>query len=424
MRAYAGYSALLTGFVYPVVAHWLWSSDGWLSTKRAEPLFGCGVVDFAGSGVVHMVGGAAAGIGAYVLGPRIGRFEGRGHGGVERATLDALKANTPIRGHSMPLVVLGTFLLWIGWYGFNPGSTLGITGDGQAAVAARVAVTTTLAAASGGVTSLFVRYRLSRTYDVAHACNGLLAGLVSSTAGCAVIEPWAAVVVGSIGAVAYNLGVSLLLRLEIDDAVNAAPVHFFAGAWGLIVPALFARPANLREAYGGDRDRGGLFYGGGARRLAAQLVALVCITAWVAATMIPFFILFRRLRILRVSMDEEIDGLDGTKHGGDAYAIDPSSTRINLDEAKIVPDENDVATLVDFDDVSRHADLEEARLSFDDRGGGALETGETNSRSTSSHGRSRSTSSHGSARSGRRVRHHSPQVPRRQSPDFEENDDA
>jgi len=305
MAAYAGYSAFLTGFVYPVVVHWVWSSDGWLSAFVSDPILNVGVVDFAGCGVVHMVGGAAAGVGAYVLGPRLGRF---GPG------------SKPIKGHSMPLVVLGTFLLWVGWYGFNPGSTLMISGVED--VASKVAATTTLAAASGGLFNLFIHYTLSGNYDVAEMCNGILAGLVSITSACAVVEPWAAVVIGAIGAVAYTGGSMLLVRLEIDDAVNATPVHYFAGAWGLLAPAFFARPQNMRAAYG-NTSRAGLFYTGDGAMLACQVIALLAITAWVVVLMFPFFTLMNRLGLFRVQEDVERAGLDESKHGGSAYtAID------------------------------------------------------------------------------------------------------
>lgn len=309
MTAYAAYSAFLTGFVYPVVVHWVWSGTGWLSAWKATgnraAWLNVGVVDFAGCGVVHMVGGAAAGIGAAVLGPRIGRFAGENPG--------------PIKGHSMPLVVLGTFFLWVGWYGFNPGSTLYI--GGVSTVASRVAVTTTLAAASGGVANLFIHYKLSQTYDVAEMCNGILAGLVSITSACPVVEPWAAVVIGPIGAVFYTLGAKLLVKLEIDDAVNATPVHYFAGCWGLLAPALFARKEHMREAYG-NADVGGLFYTGQGNMLACNFVALIAITIWVGALMTPFFILLKKAGWFRVPENIEIEGLDDSKHGGSAYGIE------------------------------------------------------------------------------------------------------
>ncbi|KAK7237872.1 ammonium transmembrane transporter [Aureococcus anophagefferens] len=312
MVAYAGYSAFLTGFVYPVVAHWIWSGDGWLSAFIHDPIFNVGVVDFAGCGVVHMVGGAAAGVGAYILGPRLGRFGGENAG--------------PIKGHSMPLVVIGTFLLWVGWYGFNPGSTLVIV-DADV-VAAKTAVTTTLAAAAGGVTNLFIHYKLTHTYDVAEMCNGILAGLVSITSACAVVEPWAALVIGFVGAWVYTAGSKILVAYYIDDAVNATPVHFFAGAWGLLAPAFFARPENMRAAYG-NHSRAGLFYTGDFSMLGCQLLALVSVTAWVVALMGPFFLAMNRFGLFRVPEDMEIDGLDSSKHGGSAYGFDL--------EAKVVP---------------------------------------------------------------------------------------
>ena len=305
MPAYACYSALLAGFVWPVVAHWAWSKDGWLSYLLHSPLAGVGVVDFAGSGVVHMVGGAAAGIGAKVLGPRIGRFGPKGR---------------EIKGHSVPLVVLGTFLLWVGWYGFNPGSTLAISGEGVAEVAAKTAATTTLAAAAGGLSNLFIHHHLGGFYDVAEMCNGVLAGLVSITSACSVVEPWAAVVIGVVGACAYTCGSRLLVKLEIDDAVNATPVHFFAGAWGLFAPAFFARPYNMRNAYGNSK-RAGLFYGGGGEMLACQTVGFVAITAWVTVTMFPFFTLMNKLGVFRVSPEVEEIGCDDSKHGGSAYSL-------------------------------------------------------------------------------------------------------
>jgi Amt family ammonium transporter len=308
MAAYAGYSAFLTGFVYPVVVHWVWSSDGFLSAFIHDPWLNVGVVDFAGCGVVHMVGGAAAGVGAAVLGPRIGRFGPNAK---------------PIKGHSMPLVVLGTFLLWVGWYGFNPGSTLMISG--VEGLAAKVAATTTLAAAAGGLTNLFIHYGLSHMFDVAEMCNGILAGLVSITSACAVVEPWAAVTIGVVGAFAYTGGSKLLVALEIDDAVNATPVHYFAGAWGLLAPALFARPENMRVAYGND-DVAGLFYTGQGNMLACQVVALLAITAWVVVLMFPFFTVFKVLGLFRVPEAIECEGLDESKHGGSAYGIDLSNS--------------------------------------------------------------------------------------------------
>ena len=322
MAAYAGYSALLTMWVYPVVVHWIWSSDGWLSAFSSDPMLGIGVVDFAGCGVVHMVGGAAALAGATVLGPRIGRFE-------------AGKVN-PMPGHNASLVVLGTFILWFGWYGFNPGSTLGITASGYAFVAAKTATTTTLSAASGAVTNLIIALRLSgaeHVYDLEETCNGALAGLVGITSACSVVDPWASLLIGAIAAFAYQGGRVLLLRLKIDDVVNAAPVHLFAGMWGLLAPAFFASPVNMANAYGVAKSTmlRGIFYGGNAKMLGMQLLALVMVCVWTFAWMFPFFIMMSKLGLFRVPADMEEEGLDVSKHGGVAYpGIDGSFTGIQV----------------------------------------------------------------------------------------------
>ncbi|KAJ8600624.1 hypothetical protein CTAYLR_008982 [Chrysophaeum taylorii] len=311
MFAYGGYAFVLTAFVYPVVVHWIWSDKGFLSAFKKEPYMNVGTVDFAGSGVVHMVGGIAAGLGAWVLGPRIGRFD---EGSDPRE----------FNGHSTPLTVLGTFLLWVGWYGFNPGSTLAIVGSSE--VAAKAAVTTTLSAAAGGVTNLVLHFQITKrfsdddhgVFDVAETCNGILAGLVAITSGCAVVEPWAACVVGLVGALVYSAFSKFLKKMHVDDAVNATPVHFAAGAWGLVAPGLFARGLNMRRAGYGHRT--GLFYGGNGTMLAVQLLAMVAITLWVTCTMLPFFTFMNRVGIFRVSKDDEIAGLDDSKHGGSAYA--------------------------------------------------------------------------------------------------------
>ena len=192
--AYLVYSSVLTGFVYPIVSHWVWSTDGWLSASKitgpGSLLFGSGAIDFAGSGVVHMVGGIAGLWGALIEGPRIGRFDKSG--------------NTMIfRGHSATLVVLGTFLLWFGWYGFNPGSFVhilvpysGSTYRGAWSGVGRTAVTTTLAGSTAAVTTLFGKRLLDGHWNVLDVCNGMLGGFAAITASCAVVSPWASIICG------------------------------------------------------------------------------------------------------------------------------------------------------------------------------------------------------------------------------------
>ena len=293
--AYLGYAFFLTSFVYPVVSHWVWDGSGWMTT-----LFGVGVVDFAGCSVVHMVGGVAGIIGAIIVGPRIGRFD-------ENGRVQSLA------GHSATLCTLGTFLLWFGWYGFNPGSTLGITG-GDIGTVERCAVTTTLAAAAGGVVTLSVRYAIDHVFDLIPVLNGVLAGLVAITASCAYVEPWAAVIIGAIGAVVYIGSAEILLKLKIDDPLEAFPIHGATGFWGVIAGGLFNRS-------GLGSSASGLFFGGGGKLLAANVVGALVISLWTAALIGPFFFGMNAAGLLRISEEEENEGNDVSKHGGAAYAF-------------------------------------------------------------------------------------------------------
>lgn len=321
MVAYICYSMMLTGFVYPVVVHAIWSSSGFLSAFNNDPLFDSGVVDFAGSGVVHLTGGCSALWAAYVLGPRKGRFYDE--------MGNALETPLEMPGHSTSLQMLGTFILWTGWYGFNPGSTLGITGDGMAGVAALSAVTTTLAAAAGCVSCMSTRWFFSpadhRTYDLTAAMNGALGGLVAITAGCSVVEPWAAIVIGIIAGPVYLCASNLLIKLRIDDTVDAVPVHMANGIWGLLATGLFAKPELRAMAYA--QDIGGLFYGDG-KLFAAEIITILFVFGWVTGIMLPFFFLLRHLGWFRVSVGEEDIGLDISKHGGAAYELSGPSAAV------------------------------------------------------------------------------------------------
>eukprot|EP00438_Fugacium_kawagutii_P026968 Skav224408 [mRNA] locus=scaffold657:99189:101949:+ [translate_table: standard] len=213
----AAFAFFMTSFIYPVVVAWTWGG-GWLSK-----IFDVGYMDFAGSGVVHLCGGVAGLAGTFILGPRTGRFTNP----------------EEFECHNLPLVVLGTFALWFGWYGFNPGSTLTMKSGADGALAAQVAMNTTLSAAAGGLTVFIVRYVITHKYDVGALCNGILGGLVSITAGCGSMESGSAVATGVIGGFVYQAASMLLQKLKIDDPVDAVPVHGFCGAWGVIAGAQF-----------------------------------------------------------------------------------------------------------------------------------------------------------------------------------------
>ncbi|KAL4433285.1 hypothetical protein ABPG77_003333 [Micractinium sp. CCAP 211/92] len=324
--SYLVYSVVIIGFCYPVVTHWIWSPSGWASAFRSELadgtykslLFGSGAIDFAGSGAVHMVGGVAALAGAWVLGPRVGRFDANGK-------------PVPIPGHNVSLAILGTFLLWFGWYGFNPGSALAVM-NGASAIVARVCATTTLGGAAGGLSTLFTQMLIQYSrdgkvvWDLMVTANGVLAGLVAITAPCATVEPWAAIIIGIIAAWFY-LGGSYLVTniLKIDDPVEAIAVHMWSGMWGVLSVGLFATEEYVSQAYGtkpgtedGVRYYGG-FYGGGGRLFAAQLVYMLSIVGWVGAIMGLCFLALKFAGIFRVDPALEEEGADASHYGGSAY---------------------------------------------------------------------------------------------------------
>lgn len=304
--AYLVYTALISGLIYPFVVHWAWDVNGWMSAFNEDPFMGEGYVDFAGSGVVHMVGGTAAIIGAKVVGPRMGKFSKDG------------KVNA-IPGHNISSGMLGLFILWFGWYGFNPGSTLLMTG-GFAALAGKVAVTTTLAACAAAVASVVITKMKTGRYDLGLVVNGTLGGLVGITAGCATVEPWAAVVIGAIASLVVIYAVDLLdYVLKIDDPVGAAPVHLFAGLWGVIAVGLFSSESGMAGAYGGESGAYGLLVGGGFDQLGAQLIGAGAIIAWTAVLSAIIFVGIKVTMGLRVPEEEEEKGLDLGEHGIDAY---------------------------------------------------------------------------------------------------------
>ncbi|KAL7585090.1 ammonium transporter 1 member 3 [Lactuca sativa] len=322
--AYLVFSFFQTGFVYPVVAHWVWSSTGWLNPGSTTLLFGSGAIDFAGSGVVHLVGGIAGLWGALIEGPRVGRF-------------DAFGKPVQMRGHNATLVVLGTFLLWFGWFGFNPGSFNKILvsypdsfDQGNWTGVGRTAVTTTLAGSTAGIVTLFGRRLLVGHWDALDVCNGVLGGFVAITSGCSVVEPWAAIVCGFFAACVL-IGLNIVaLKLHYDDPLEAAQLHGGCGAWGLIFTGLFAKEEFVVQTYNsgnlGVTRPYGLLLGGGWGLIGAQVVEVLVVVGWVSVTMGPLFYLLHWLRILRISSDEEVAGLDISSHGGYAYHAHPEES--------------------------------------------------------------------------------------------------
>jgi Amt family ammonium transporter len=288
--AYLVYTVIISGLVYPVIGHWVWNSQGWLAEM--------GFRDFAGSTVVHATGGWAAFIGTVLLGPRIGKY-----------TNGKVKA---IPGHNIPLASLGVFILWFGWFGFNPGSSLGVFGDGGRQ-ASLVAVNTNLAAAAGAVAGMATIWLAAGKPDLGMTMNGCLAGLVAITAPCAFVAPWAAVVIGLAGGVIVVLGALLLDRLRVDDPVGAVPVHGMNGIWGTISLGLFGQ-----KALGLPAD--GLFHGGGLRQVGIQALGVLVVAAFVIVSMGAVFLAIRKTIGLRVGRSEELRGLDIGEHGMEAYA--------------------------------------------------------------------------------------------------------
>mmetsp|Transcript_29314 Transcript_29314/g.79344 ORF Transcript_29314/g.79344 Transcript_29314/m.79344 type:complete len:581 (+) Transcript_29314:922-2664(+) len=327
MAAYLAYSVVLSGFIYPVVAHSVWSEQGFLSRTTDAPLMDQGVIDFAGSGVVHLNGGLIALYATLVLGPRRGRFYD--------AQGEPLEKPLPFPGHSVALQLLGTMILWFGWFGFNPGSALLLQGNEKfGAVAANAAVATALSGASGGICALFTNlwWEESTTgepkFVIQMAMNGALSGLVAVTSGCAVMEPYAAIITGIVAGWLYMISSSLLIRLRIDDAVNAIPVHMFNGCWGLIATGLFASPDLLELTYiNRPADHPGFFYSFGrenggpdANLLLCQICAVLFIVGWTFVTMFPFFIWLNYRGWLRADSLEELVGLDVSYHGRSTHS--------------------------------------------------------------------------------------------------------
>ncbi|NJK47754.1 ammonium transporter [Candidatus Gracilibacteria bacterium] len=280
------FSLLLVGISYPITGHWVWGG-GWLSTL--------GFKDFAGSTVVHAVGGCAALVGAAVLGPREGKYrDGR---------INA------IPGHNMSIATLGCLILWIGWFGFNPGSELIANTN-----VPYIAVTTNLAGAAGGIAATITSWTKDGKPDLSMVINGILAGLVAITAGCAYVSFVSAAIIGLIAGVLVVYAVSFFDNLRIDDPVGATSVHLVNGIWGTLAVGLFA--ADVGTGY----DVKGLFFGGGVTQLINQIIGLLACCAFTLVFCVVVWIVLKAVFGLRVSLEEEINGLDIGEHGMEAYS--------------------------------------------------------------------------------------------------------
>jgi ammonium transporter, Amt family len=296
--SYLFISAIMTAFIYPVVVHWTWGGGLIAQMNIGDAVY----TDFAGSGIVHMVGGLVSIMGTIFLGPRIGKYDANGK---PRA----------IPGHNIPFVCLGVFILWLGWFGFNPGSELAAD-----SFVITVAVNTLLASAAGGLACTITIWLKAGKPDLSMICNGILAGLVSITAGCGAVNPAMSIVIGAIGGTLVVFAVFFFEKVKVDDPVGAVSVHGVCGAWGVLSVGLFAR---YDDAFLG-REKAGLFYGGGFDQLAMQAVMILVIAAWVLATSTIMFFVLKKTIGLRVTAEEEMEGLDFLEHGIEGYPADVS----------------------------------------------------------------------------------------------------
>ncbi len=290
-KGYLIYSVIITGLIYPIIVNLKWGG-GWLDQN--------GFIDFAGSGLVHMTGGIAALIGAIALGPRIGKY---GPDGKPKA----------MPGHSIPLAITGVFILFVGWFGFNPGSQL------QADMAVPyIAVLTAIVAGAGAVAAMIVSWIVMKKPDVSMAGNGMLAGLVAVCSGIGEFSVFGTVLTGLVAGSLVVIGVLGIERAGIDDPVGAFSVHGIGGAWGLIATGLFATTSPVN----GAEEAAGLFYGGGAGLLVDQIVGLLVIAVIVGVLASAMFFALKAAGLLRVSEEEEVAGLDVSEHGSPGYGPD------------------------------------------------------------------------------------------------------
>ncbi len=285
LNTYIFSTALIAIFVYPVVGHWIWG-EGWLEK--------IGFVDFAGAAVIHFVGGSIALIGTIVLGPRIGRFE---------------QSKAQIQGHNLTFMAIGVFILWFSWFGFNAGSSFSIL---DIELISRVVINTNLSATTAGLTAWVIRKHQTKKSDVVMLSSGVVSGLIAITAACAYITPIDSMVIGLIAGFIVVKSYQWLEKKKIDDPVGAISMHFFNGGWGVLAFGLFAQTSL-------DSKYNGFLYGGGIIPLLIQLLGLISIALFCWLTMGTFYVILKKINKLRVTAEEEINGLDIFEHGMKAY---------------------------------------------------------------------------------------------------------
>lgn len=284
--AYAAFVFVFCAVLYPLVANWVWNPNGWLALR--------GFNDFAGSAAVHAMGGFSALAAAIVLGPRLGKYNSDG------------TANS-IEGHNLPLAAVGAFILWFGWFGFNPGSTLGAVGNWE--LIGTVVVNTFLASAAGGISTMVYTYFSYGKIDITMVINGVLAGLVSITAGCNVVDPISAIIIGLIAGVLVDVAVLLIDKIKIDDPVGAIAVHGINGLFGTLAVGFFA-------------TEGGLFFGGGTALLITQTLGVVVIALFSFSLTYVVMFLLKKTMGIRITAEEETKGIDMSTFGVRAYNFD------------------------------------------------------------------------------------------------------
>ncbi len=282
--AYALFVVIFCAIMYPLAANWVWNPDGWLANR--------GFHDFAGSAAVHVMGGFAALAAAIVLGPRLGKYQKNGE-------------LTPIPGHNLPLAAVGGFVLWFGWFGFNPGSTLAAVGNWE--LIGTVVTNTFLASAAGGISTMVYTYFRYGQIDITMAINGVLAGLVAITAGCNIVDSNSAIIIGAIAGVLVDIAVIIIDKIKIDDPVGAIAVHGVNGLFGTIAVGLFA-------------TENGLFYGGGFSLLSTQIIGVLSIGLFSFTVTFLLMKLMKKTIGIRISRSEENSGIDAVTFGVESYS--------------------------------------------------------------------------------------------------------